>query len=64
MPINRIRAAYLLWLFAIFGVSTFAAAAQNGTGQPSIVKTIFDWTPLLLRGFAFNILISFMSMAI
>ncbi|MGD9301442.1 MAG: amino acid ABC transporter permease [Desulfobacterales bacterium] len=64
LPINRIRAAYLLWLFAIFGVSTFAAAAQNGTGQPSIVKTIFDWTPLLLRGFAFNILISFMSMAI
>ncbi len=64
LPIGRIRAIHLWWLFLIFGASAFAASAQNGTGQLSIVKTIIAWTPLLLKGFGFNILISFMSMAI
>jgi len=53
-----------MWLFLIFGASAFAAGAQTGTEQPSTVKTILAWTPLLLKGFGFNILISFMSMAI
>jgi len=64
MPGGRLRAIHLLWLFLIFGASAFGAGAQNGTDQPSIVMTILAWTPLLLKGFGFNILISFMSMAI
>jgi polar amino acid transport system permease protein len=64
LPIGRMRAFHLLWLFLIFGASAFAAGAQNGGDQPSIIKTIMAWTPLLLKGFGFNILISFMSMAI
>jgi polar amino acid transport system permease protein len=64
LPVGRIRASHLLWLFLIFGASAFAADTQTGAGQPSIVKTILAWTPLLLKGFGFNILISFMSMAI
>ena len=64
LPTGRIRAIHLWWLFLIFGASAFAAGTQNGTDQLSIVKTIIAWTPLLLKGFGFNILISFMSMAI
>jgi len=60
---GRLRVIHLLWLFLIFGASAFGAGAQNGTDQPSIVMTILAWTPLLLKGFGFNILISFMSMA-
>ena len=64
LPVGRMRAVHLLWLFLIFGASAFAAGAQADAAKPSIVKTILVWTPLLLKGFGFNILISFMSMAI
>ena len=63
-PIGRVRAIHLLWLSLIFAVSAVAAGNQSGSGQPSIAKTLLVWTPLLLKGFGFNILISFMSMAI
>lgn len=62
--VSRLRASHLLWLTLIFTVSSVAAGTQNGSDPPSIVKTILGWTPLLLKGFGFNILISFMSMAI
>lgn len=64
LPVARIRGIHLMWLFLVFVAGTFAAGAQTGTEQPSTVKTILAWTPLLLKGFGFNILISFMSMAI
>ena len=64
LPVARIRVIHLMWLFLIFGASALAAGAQAGTEQLSTVKTILAWTPLLLKGFGFNILISFMSMAI
>ena len=64
LPVARIRGIHLMWLFLIFAASAFAAGAQTGTEKPSTVKTILAWTPLLLKGFGFNILISFMSMAI
>jgi len=64
LPVTRIRAIHLMWLFLIFGASAFAVGSQSGTEQPSTVKTILAWTPLLLKGFGFNILISFLSMAI
>ena len=63
-PARRIRSVHLLGLIFIFGVSAFAADTQVGADQPSILKTILIWTPLLIKGFGFNILISFMSMAI
>ena len=58
------RSVHLLWLFLFFSFSAVAAEAQSGANQPSIAKTLLIWTPLLLKGFGFNILISFMSMAI
>ena len=63
-PIGRLRAIHLLWLSLFCAASAFAAAAQSNGDEPSIIKTILIWTPLLLKGFGFNILISFMSMAI
>jgi len=63
-PVRRIRSVHVLGLILVFGVSAFATGTQSAAGQPSILKTIFIWTPLLIKGFGFNILISFMSMAI
>jgi polar amino acid transport system permease protein len=38
--------------------------AQAGPGTPSILATLIKWTPLLARGFALNIAMSFLAMAI
>ena len=38
--------------------------AQAGPGTPSIIATIVKWTPLLAQGFALNIAMSFLAMAI
>jgi polar amino acid transport system permease protein len=40
------------------------AQAQAVAGKPGIVETILKWTPLLAQGFALNIAMSFMAMAI
>ena len=64
LPVKRLRPVHILGLFLVFGVSAVAAGTQSGSVQTSIIKTLFIWTPLLLKGFGFNILISFMSMAI
>jgi polar amino acid transport system permease protein len=40
------------------------AQAQAAAGKPGIVETILKWTPLLAQGFALNIAMSFMAMAI
>jgi len=47
-------------LIAAVGV----AEAQAGPGAPSILATIAKWTPLLAQGFALNIAMSFLAMAI
>ena len=44
-----------------------SAAANAATGEPTqanVLAVLARWTPLLLRGFGLNILISFLSMAI
>ena len=38
--------------------------AQAGPNAPSLLATLIKWTPLLLQGFALNIAISFIAMAI
>lgn len=40
------------------------AQAQAITGKPGILATMLKWTPLLLQGFALNIAMSFLAMAI
>jgi len=53
--------ALVLALIVVVGIGE--AQAQAG-GRPGIVATILKWTPLLAEGFALNIAMSFLAMAI
>ncbi|HEY1936234.1 MAG TPA: amino acid ABC transporter permease [Acetobacteraceae bacterium] len=54
--------------FALAAVIVFFACVANAqgmaVGRPSVFAVLAKWTPLLLRGFVFNIAISFFAMAI
>ena len=52
----------LLVIALVFSVGI--AEAQSGPSTPSIIATIIKWTPLLAQGFALNIAMSFLAMAI
>jgi polar amino acid transport system permease protein len=69
----HLGAAAPTWRFSIWhGVALVAALivavgigeAQAAPGTPGIVATILKWTPLLAQGFALNIAMSFLAMAI
>ncbi len=49
---------------AVFLASIGIAEAQSAAGHPSILATLWKWLPLILKGFVFNIAISFLAMAI
>ncbi len=53
-----------LVLLAVFLCSVAAAQAQAVGEKASVIALLFKWTPLLAEGFLFNLLISFMAMAI
>ena len=53
-----------LILAACFVLSIGIAQAQVPAGHPSILATLWKWTPLIVKGFGFNIAISFLAMAI
>jgi polar amino acid transport system permease protein len=63
-PAFHVGAGWGLALAVIFALSAGIAQAQTGEGKESIAATILKWTPLLAQGFALNILISFLAMAI
>jgi len=63
------------WRFSVWhGVALLAALAiaigigeaqaQAAISKPGIIETMIKWTPLLLQGFALNIAMSFLAMAI
>ena len=54
--------ALLLALLVAIGIGE--AQAQAAAGKPGIIETMIKWTPLLLQGFALNIAMSFLAMAI
>ena len=54
--------ALLLALIVAIGLGE--AQAQVVAGKPGIIATMIKWTPLLLQGFALNIAMSFLAMAI
>jgi len=54
--------ALLIALIVAIGIGE--AQAQAAAGQPGIIATMLKWTPLLLQGFALNIAMSFLAMAI
>jgi len=53
----------VLLIFAL-AISVGIGEAQAAPGTPSILATILKWTPLLAQGFALNIAMSFLAMAI
>ena len=65
LPTLRLRAWQGLLLAALIIFPAWLADAQGTVpGRPGVIATLARWTPLLLRGFGFNILISFFAMAI
>ena len=63
-PIPRLRLHHGLWLLAFLLLSAGAAEAQADPAREGIFSIMIKWTPLLLEGFVFNIVISFLAMAI
>jgi polar amino acid transport system permease protein len=60
----RLESSYGVVLVVAFLCGCGIAQAQSQISDPSIFTTIWKWTPLLARGFVFNLAISFMAMAI
>jgi len=60
----KLNASQGALLAGAFLVACGIAQAQAQAGQPSIFETIWKWTPLLARGFVFNLAISFVAMAV
>jgi len=60
----KLNASQGVLLAGAFLVACGIAQAQAQAGQPSIFETIWKWTPLLARGFVFNLAISFVAMAV
>lgn len=64
-PPCRLSLWHGVGLGAFILLAAFAAdAAADAQPRASVLAVLARWTPLLLRGFSFNILISFLSMAI
>ena len=64
MPAWRLESRHGVALLGVFLFGCGWAQAQAGVDHPSIAATIWKWTPLLARGFAFNLAISFLAMAL
>jgi polar amino acid transport system permease protein len=60
----RLNARHGAFLIAALTLSIGLAEAQAGPGDRPILATILEWTPLLAQGFALNIAMSFLAMAI
>jgi polar amino acid transport system permease protein len=65
LPTLRLSVWHGIAIAAMIVLSAWAAQAQAAAAaRPGVFATLARWTPLLWRGFVFNILISFFSMAI
>ena len=63
-PALPLDARHAVILIVALMLSASIGEAQAGPGAPSIIATIVKWTPLLAQGFALNIAMSFLAMAI
>jgi polar amino acid transport system permease protein len=63
-PHPPFTAHFGILLLVAFMLSICIGEAHAGPGVPSILATIIKWTPLLVHGFALNIAMSFLAMAI
>ncbi|MGH8820514.1 MAG: amino acid ABC transporter permease [Rhodoferax sp.] len=60
----RLERQHGVALLMLFAIGCDVAQAQAGIKQPSILATIWKWTPVLMEGFAFNLVISVLAMSI
>jgi len=60
----RLESRHGVALAIVFLGACGLAQAQVEAGHPSIAATLWKWTPLLARGFVFNLAISFLAMAL
>ena len=60
----RLEASHGIALAAAFLFACGIAQAQSQAADPTILQTIWKWTPLLARGFLFNLAISALAMGI
>ena len=63
-PAWRLERSHGIALLLAFLFGCGVAAAQSQPADAAIFTTIWKWTPLLARGFVFNLAISFMAMGI
>jgi polar amino acid transport system permease protein len=63
-PVWRLQRSHGAALVVAFVCGCGIAHAQAQAADASILATIWKWTPLLARGFVFNLAISFMAMAL
>ena len=63
-PPLRLTPGHGVAILLLFLLATGAAEAESAAVHASVIVTLLKWTPLLLKGFAFNIAISFFAMAI
>jgi polar amino acid transport system permease protein len=59
-----LRARHGWWLVLALCAALAVGEAQAGPGEASILRTLLKWTPLLASGFALNVLMSVLAMAI
>ncbi|HXQ65214.1 MAG TPA: amino acid ABC transporter permease [Alphaproteobacteria bacterium] len=64
LPALRLTPGHGVVILLLFLLATGAAEAETAPLHASVIMTLLKWTPLLLKGFAFNIAISFFAMAI
>jgi polar amino acid transport system permease protein len=60
----RFDASHGVILLLALALASGIGEAQAGPGAPSVLATLLRWTPLLAQGFAINIAMSFLAMAI
>ncbi len=63
VPLLQLKARYGLWLLLLLVFSIGVAQAQGAPGKEPLYDVLLKWLPVLLRGFGFNIVISFVAMA-
>jgi polar amino acid transport system permease protein len=54
----------LVVVAAVCIAATAASAATTGSGERSVLEVIWTWSPLLLKGFVFNLVISALAMMV
>lgn len=63
-PRLNLKSWHGLLLMTLLLFSAGVADAQNGGGREGVFSILVKWTPLLLQGFVFNLIISVLSMAL